>query len=342
MSTLPSKLSGWGAPSAGTPLEKISLPLNPLSAHEVLLEVKFCGVCHSDLHLIDNDWKVSTFPLIAGHEIIGRVIGLGGGTHPLKVNDIVGVGWQRSSCLQCEDCKSGSENLCQDSEATCVGHPGGYADYHVADARFCFRLPSQLDGAAYAPLLCGGATVFSPLVEQLAGAHARTARVGIVGLGGLGHLAVKISKAMGFEVTLFSSTPDKKTEAEALGVHHFVTSNEAEKISASGRRLDMVLVTATVNLPWSSYLKTLRSNGVLCFVGIPPAPVSMGVSEIMGRQLRVGASSIASRHRIEEMLEFCVRHEIGATVETYPMDSVNEVLPRVRTNRVRHRAVLSA
>jgi alcohol/geraniol dehydrogenase (NADP+) len=337
---LPSEIHGWAAPKAGAPLEKITVPLGPLSPFEILLEVKYCGVCHSDLHLIHNDWKISSYPLIPGHEIIGRVVGLGNSVHSLHVGDTVGVGWQRTACLECEDCVSGWENLCPSLEATCVGHAGGYADYHRTDARFCFKMPSESDGPAYAPLFCGGATVFNPLTAALAGSYARTARVGVIGLGGLGHLAVKIARAMGYEVTLFSSTPEKKKEAEALGVHHFVASNEAESISATDRRLDLVLVTANVDLPWAPYLKTLRSNGALCFVGIPPSPLSISPVELMNRQLRVTASNIASRHQIEAMLEFCVRNEIGATAETYPIEKVNEVLPRVRANRVRYRAVL--
>jgi uncharacterized zinc-type alcohol dehydrogenase-like protein len=307
---------------------------------QVRIRVIACGVCHSDIHLIDNDWGYGGFPLVPGHEILGRVIARGDSVKHLELGAVVGVGWQSSACLECEDCLNSRDNMCDHRAATCVGHPGGYADYHVTDSRFCFAMPEKLQTPAAAPLLCGGATVFNPISSLLNDGLARTGRIGIVGMGGLGHLAVKFARTLGLEVTLFSSSPSKRTEAEAMGIHHFVASNEKGAITSVGRKLDMVLVTANVDLPWSDYLKTIRSEGSLCFVGVPPSPLQFSINELMGHRVRVTASPIASRAQIHQMLDFCAVHGITADAEVYPMDQVNDVLEKVRSNRVHYRAVL--
>jgi len=339
--SVPEKIQGWAAIEAKGQLRQIEMPTPKIGPNDVLLKVLACGVCHSDLHLINNDWGYSTYPLVPGHEILGKVVARGEGVHHLALDTVVGVGWQRSACLHCEDCLNARDNMCAESQATCVGHPGGYADFHVSDSRYCFPLPKGMEKPESAPLLCGGATVFNPLTSLLEGNLARTGRVGIVGLGGLGHFAAKFARAMGLELTVFSSSPRKKQEAEAMGAHHFIASTQPGAIASQGRTLDMVLVTANVDLPWSEYLKTIRSEGSLCFVGIPPSAIQVRVGELMGHRVRLTASPIASRAQIHQMLDFCAVHDITADAEVFPMTQVNDVLQKVKANQVHYRAVLT-
>jgi alcohol/geraniol dehydrogenase (NADP+) len=334
---LPQKIKAWSASAAHSPLELKEFPFPALGAEEVALEVAFCGVCHSDLHLIDDDWKISSFPLVPGHEIMGKVIAAGPKAD-FKTGQWVGVGWQSSSCGRCEDCRAGRENLCDSPGATCVGHLGGYADFHVTHSRFCFPLPESLAKPEVAPLLCGGITVYSPIKEILQGSGRSVA---VVGMGGLGHLAVKFASALGHEVSVFSSSLGKKAEALAMGASHFLASGSREEIESAGRRHDLVLVTANADLPYSSYLETLRSDGTLCFVGIPPSPLNLSVGQLLGKRLRVTASPIGSPSRIREMLELALEKGLGAQTEIFPLEKVNEVLPMVKENRVRYRAVLA-
>ncbi|MBI4405495.1 MAG: NAD(P)-dependent alcohol dehydrogenase [Deltaproteobacteria bacterium] len=336
----PTHIHGWGTSHKGAPLERMEKEIPALAGHEVLLKVMACGICHSDVHLIDDDWNFTPYPLIPGHEIVGHVIEKGAEVKHLSCGTIVGVGWQRGACLQCDDCVSGRENMCDGRTATCVEHWGGFADYHVTDSRFCFPIPKELKPEEAAPLMCGGATVFSPLCEFLPLKMHRTARVGVIALGGLGHLAVKMAAHMGYDVTLFSSSEKKQQAAESMGARHFVPSNKASEIRKLGRNLDLILVTANADLPWNTYLETLRSDGTLCFVGVPPSSLSVQVFELLGKRLRVVASPIGSRHDISRMLEFCARHKITAATELFPLEKVNEGLKRVREGSVRFRAVL--
>ncbi len=336
---VPTEINAWAAKEAKQPLTRVSKTIGALKDHEVLVQVKSCGVCHSDLHLIDNDWGMSSYPQVAGHEIIGTIVSAGKDS-PIKVGTTIGIGWQRGACLECDECVTARDNMCSSNTATCVAHWGGYADYHVSDSRFCFPLPKVMEEPRFAPLFCGGATVFSPLCQFLDSSLTRVPRVGVVALGGLGHLAVKFAKGMGADVTLFSSNPKKAAQASSLNVDNFVSSVDASEIERSGRKLDLIIVTANVDLPWASYLKTLRADGTLCFVGIPPSPMTLPVFELMGKRLRVAASPIASRGEIARMIEFAARNDISADVELFAMDKANEALTRVREGAVRHRAVL--
>lgn len=334
-------MSVWSAFERGANLTRQTIPIPELDRHDVLIEVSACGVCHSDLHLINDDWGMSQYPLVPGHEIFGRVIARGSDA---IVSDgaRIGVGWQRSACFECDDCVNANDNLCGVRRlTTCVGHPGGYADYHVTDSRFAFEIPEKIFDPRYAPLMCGGATVFTPLCEFV-NPKQKAVRVGIVGLGGLGHIAVKMAVAMGYSVTVFSSSRGKIAEAIEMGASQVVSSSDPIQIEALGRFLDLIIVTANVDLPWESYLRTLRSDGTLCFVGIPPSSLQFGLGEILDKRLRVSASPIASRARIRQMLEFCSLRGVLPQSETFSMSEVNGVLERVKENRVRYRAVLIA
>ena len=332
-------LHGFACHKAKGSLAPVELPLAEVGPDDVLIQVESCGVCHSDIHLIDNDWGISTYPLVPGHEILGRVIRAGEAVPTSHgVGTYVGVGWQRGACLQCDACVSGRENMCSRSKATCVDWHGGYADLHVANWNFAFPMPEALRRPEAAPLLCGGITVYSPLREFVRGPGAR---VGVVGIGGLGHLAVKLAVAMGMEVTVFSSSESKRAEAMRLGAKHFLTSTDAALIRSGSRsRLDLVLVTANVDLPWDAYLDTLRADGTLCFVGVPPSPLAFRVDLLLAKRRRVAASPIGSRREMREMLNFCAQHDILAQSEIFAMTDAPAAVERVRANQVRYRAVL--
>ncbi len=308
----------------------------PLSSIDVEIQISHCGICHSDLHLIDNDWATSSYPLVPGHEIVGTVVAAGAESGH-AVGQRVGVGWQRSACMDCEQCRAGRENLCARQQATCVGHPGGFANRIRIDGRFAFALPASLDAAAAAPLLCGGVTVFAPLRRWGVKAGAR---VGVVGIGGLGHLALRFLKAMGCETTAFTSSPDKRDEALRLGASEAAASNHAGELRAQAGRFDFLLCTVPARLDWIAYLQALKPNGVLCLVGAPPGLMSFPAAQLLTGQRAICGSDIGSPGDIRAMLAFAAEHGIGAQVETMPLSEVNGAVQRVRENKARYRMVL--
>ena len=335
------QFKGWAAKQAKSKLEPYEKIEGNLKSNEVLLRIMASGICHSDIHLIDNDWMISKFPLVPGHEIMGQVVELGSEVKYLDTGDIVGVGWQRGSCGYCEECTTGRDNLCRiDRRTTTADHWGGYGNFHITDSEYAIKIPKGIQKPAVAPLFCGGATVFSPLVEYGKKAILSPVRVGIVGFGGLGHIAVKMARAMGYEVTLFSSSPSKKDEALQMGAHEVVSSLDKNSIDSMKSHFDLVLVTVNVDLAWESYLDTLRSDGTLCFVGVPPSKLSISVDSLLSGQKKVAGSVIGSRGTIDSMLKFCDTHQILPTVEIFEFGKVNEAIDRVRKNEIRYRAVL--
>jgi uncharacterized zinc-type alcohol dehydrogenase-like protein len=308
----------------------------PLGPDDVEIAVSHCGICHSDVHLIDDDWGAGGFPLVAGHEIVGIVEDAGPGARGL-LGRRVGVGWQRSACLDCDLCRSGRDNLCQTRTATCLGHHGGFADRIRVDGRFAFPIPDDLPSEGAAPLMCAGATVFAPLRRWVT----PRMRVGVIGIGGLGHLAVRFAAAMGCEVTAFSTSPAKEDEARALGAHRFVATIDPEMTRATKGTLDFVLSTVNADVDWAPYTSALAPDGHLCLVGIPEAPMSLHARILVGGQRMVSGSAVGSRSAIGDMLAFAARHAITATTEPYALADVNTALDRVRVNRVRYRAVVT-
>jgi alcohol/geraniol dehydrogenase (NADP+) len=327
----------FAALAAKQPLVPYPYEPHPLRAQDVEIEISHCGVCHSDLHLIDNDWSSSVYPLVPGHEIVGTVAAVGSEC-TLVPGQRVGVGWQRSACLECDFCRAGEENLCVRQEATCVGHMGGFAQRIRLDGRFAFPLPPELDSAAAAPMLCAGVTVFAPLRRWNVGPGKRA---GVIGIGGLGSLALRFLRALGCHATAFTSSPDKREAALRLGAEEVVSSTDTREVRLQASRFDFLLCTVPARLDWITYLLTLRPNGILCLVGSPPGVMQILAGPLLTGQRVICGSDIGSPRLIRETLSFAAEHGIAAQVETTPLEEVNAALQRVRENRVRYRMVLT-
>ena len=334
-----SRVNAFAALAPRAPLVPFAYEAAPLGDGELELEVTHCGLCHSDVHLIDDAWKRSVYPLVPGHEIVGRVRAVGGGAHGFAVGDRAGVGWQRTACLGCDACRSGRENLCPLQEATCVGHHGGLAERVRVDASFAFAIPDALESAEAAPLLCGGVTVFAPLQRFGAGAGRV---VGVIGVGGLGHLAVRFAAALGCEVVAFSSSPDKDDAIRAMGAHEVVRSTDPRAVRAQAGRIDLVIATAPAQLDWIAYVQALRPGGVLCLVGAAPDLVRVPAAQLLTGQKAICGSDIGDRATMRAMLAFAAGHRVTPTIETRPFHEVNLGLDQVRANRARYRVVLQA
>ena len=330
-------ISAFASFEAKSPLRPFAYEAADLAPFDAEIKISHCGICFSDIHLIDNDWGRSTYPFVPGHEIVGTVTALGQQVTHLKTGQRVGVGWQRSACLSCEFCLQGNENLCVSQTAICVGHHGGFADRIRTDSRFVFALPDGLESASTAPLLCGGATVFAPLRRFKVGSKSK---VGVIGIGGLGHMALLFLKAFGCEITAFSSSEAKRAEALQMGAHHFVSSTSPREIVKQANQFDVVLSTVHAKLDWVSYVQTLKPNGVLCLVGAPPGLMQIPPGLLIAAQKSVCGSDIANRTDITEMLQFADRHRITAQIETAPMSEVNRGIERLRANQVRYRMVM--
>jgi uncharacterized zinc-type alcohol dehydrogenase-like protein len=332
------QIQGLAAHAAGAELLPYRYDPGELGAQEVEIAITHCGVCHSDLHLISNDWSISQYPFIPGHEVVGAIAAVGADVRLLEVGQRVGLGWQSNSCGVCEWCTRGLENLCPEAEGTCVHRNGGYADRVRANARFVIPIPEALESAQTAPLLCGGITVYNPL--RIHGVNP-SSRVGIVGIGGLGHLAIQFARVFGAEVTAFSTSAAKEKEAHALGAHNFVNSRESKALKNVAGTLDFILSTVNADQDWGTYIQALRPTGTLCFVGIPPSPVAVHAFPLISGLRSVSGSPTGSPYRLREMLDVAARHGVKAQTESFPMSKANEAIEKVKKNKVRYRAVLA-
>ena len=330
-------IDAYAAPHAGAMLEPFQYASNELGPMEVEIAVSHCGICHSDVHLIDNDWGVSAYPLVPGHEIVGVASRVGAVVTHLSSGQRVGVGWLAGSCMNCQQCVNGNENLCRQARPTCVGRHGGYAPTVVADARFAIAIPDVLPSELAAPLLCAGVTVFAPLKRQRL---MKSARVGIVGLGGLGHLAVQFAKAMGYDVTVISRSANKQDDARALGADRYVDSAAHGALSAAANSCDLVLSTVPVSLAWPLYLNMLKPNGHLCIVGASPGELCVPAFALIDGQKIIGGSAVGSNRELAEMFRFAAEHRIAPRVERFALNDVNAALARLRNGQTRFRAVL--
>ncbi len=332
-----SQIKSWAAMAAGAPLTPYEYDPGPLGAEDVEIAVDYCGICHSDLSMLDNEWGMSAYPLVPGHEVVGRVVALGTHTKGLKLGQVVGLGWTAASCMHCPSCMGGDHNLCSTAVPTIVGHHGGFADRVRSHWAWAIPLPGGVRPEIAGPLLCGGITVFNPLLEY---EILPTSRVGVVGIGGLGHMALRFAKAWGCEVTAFTSSPDKAQEAKNLGAHRVVSSRDSDEITAIAGKLDLVIVTVNASLDWDAIISTLGPKGRLHFVGAVLEPIPVQAFSLIMAQREISGSPTGSPTAIARMLDFCGRHRIEPVVEMYPMSRVNEALDRLRQGKVRYRAVL--
>jgi len=329
-------IKAYAAMEAGGDLQPYEYDPGELADNHVEIAVSACGLCHSDLSMINNDWRGSTYPLIAGHEAIGTVTELGANVKNLKVGQVVGVGWTSESCMHCSSCLSGSQQRCAQGMTTIRGH-GGFADRIRVQDIWAVPLPEGMDSQSAGPLFCGGITVFAPMMDF---DLKPTDRIGIIGIGGLGHLAIQFAKAWGCEVTAFTTNMDKEPELRNLGAHKIVNSRDEGAIKALRGQFDMVLSTVNVNLPWHRYMGALAPEGRLITVGMVGEPMGISAGQLITGQKSVGGSDTGAPHMVAKMLEFCMRHDIKPMVDYFPMSDINTAIAHLKAGKARYRVVL--
>jgi uncharacterized zinc-type alcohol dehydrogenase-like protein len=333
-----SEIHGLATHAAGAQLLPYKYDPGELAPNDVAVKISHCGVCYSDLHLIDNDWGISQYPFIPGHEIVGTVTAVGSAVLDRKVGERVGIGWQANSCGICEWCRRGEEHLCPQSQPTCIGRNGGYADSICVNSRFAIPVPKSLESENVAPLLCGGITVYSPLRNHLA---RPSSRVGVIGIGGLGHLGLQFAKAFGCEVTAFSTSKDKKAEALELGADHFVDTRGTGALKKVAASFDLLLSTVSGDQDFQSFVAALRPKGTLVILGASPSPLQIQGFSLISGQKAIGGSPTGSPSDLNEMLDVAARHNIKAITERFAMKDANDAVSKVKKNQVRYRAVLA-
>jgi len=324
--------------SKGAALEPYTFTIDSLQPNEAIIKVIASGVCHSDLNMIDDDRKISSYPMVPGHEVVGEVVEVGSEVHHLKPGDRVGTGWVGESCHHCHQCQTGHESLCDSAKPTLVRGHGGFADYMLQDARFLFKWPEGLDPIKGSPLLCAGNTVYPSL--RYAGMTSGQ-RIGIIGVGGLGHLAVQFASKLGNRVTVFTTSQDKADFAGELGAEEAVVVPKGEQPQLD-HRLDIILSTAPAKLPWDAYINLLEPQGTMLFVSNPMIPLEINVLGILAKRRRVMGSPAGGRPMMNEMLRVADEYGIEPVVETFPLAKVNEALDKVRNNTIRYRGVVVA
>lgn len=331
------KVNAYAAVEPKGKLKHFSYELEGIGSEEVTVKVSSCGICHSDLSMINNDWGMSTYPIVPGHEIVGEVIEAGNAVKNIKIGDKVGLGWFSASCMSCQECMDGGHHLCSNSEATIVGRHGGFSDYVRGHWSWAIPLPKGIVMDKAGPLLCGGITVFNPII--LAGVKP-TDTVGVIGIGGLGHMALKFLKHWGCEVIAFSSNPSKKEQILEMGATKVIDSTSPEELESIQGKVNFILNTANVTLNWDSYLSTLAPKGKFHTVGAVLEPMAIPAFSLMGGEKTVGGSPLGSPALTKTMLEFCVRHNIYPTTEEFPMGKVNEAIQHLEDGKARFRVVL--
>jgi len=330
-------IRAYAASEAGGRLESFEYDPGPLNDSAVEIQVLACGVCHSDLSLLKDDWGITTYPFVPGHEVVGTVVAVGGGVSTVAVGDTVGLGWYAGSCMTCFQCMSGDHNLCGSSEKTIVGRHGGFAERVRCSAEWAIKLPDGIDAVKAGPLFCGGITVFNPIVQFDV---KPTDRVGVIGIGGLGHLALQFLNKWGCDVTAFSSTAAKAEEARRMGAHRIVNSRNTDELDAIAGSLDFILSTVNVDLDWESDLGALGPRGRLHTVGAVPSPIPAPAFGLIGGQKSISGSPLGSPATTARMLDFCARHGIETVTEIFPMSRVNEAMEHLEAGNARYRIVL--
>ncbi|MEX1119199.1 MAG: NAD(P)-dependent alcohol dehydrogenase [Terrimicrobiaceae bacterium] len=330
-------IHAYAASSARGPLQPFEYDPGELKPEEVEIKVTHCGICHSDLSMLDNDWGMTSYPFVPGHEVAGIVVALGREAKGLKIGQRVGLGWTAQSCLSCQECLSGDHQLCPTNQPTIVGRHGGFADRVRAQWAWVRPLPESLDAAKVGPLLCGGITVFSPLMIH----HiSPTARVGVIGIGGLGHMALQFANKWGCEVHAFTTSDSKEAEARKLGAHHVHNTKQEGAMKSLTGALDLIISTINVPQDVPGLLNTLAPKGRLHVVGAVLEPMAVPAFPLILGQKSVSGSPTGSPTAIDAMLAFSARHNIAPVTETFPLSKVNEALDHLRSGKARYRIVL--
>jgi uncharacterized zinc-type alcohol dehydrogenase-like protein len=331
-----STIRAYAAEAQGKPLKLQTFKAPKLGEQDVRISITHCGVCHTDVSAIDDYYDITKYPFVPGHEVVGYVSEAGSAVSGVKEGDRVGVGWQGRSCMKCEWCLSGEEHLCIGIVKAATWDPyGGFSTSVVADSRFAYHLPEGMRSENAAVLLCAGVTVYSPLRTYAKGSGLK---IGVVGVGGLGHLALQFAHAMGFEVTAISSSPKKKEEAFGFGADHFIDANDWDALLRVEFGLDLLLCTSSGGVNWVPLLETLKKKGKMILVGFPP--VDFKPVDLVAHELAIAGSFLGNRATMKEMLLFAQEHDIKPKIELMPMSQVNEALERVRANKARYRIVL--
>jgi alcohol/geraniol dehydrogenase (NADP+) len=327
----------YAAPSAKAPLQPFSFDPGELGPEEVEIKVTHCGLCHSDLSMLDNEWGISKYPFVPGHEVVGTVAALGDEAKGLEIGQRVGLGWFSHSCLSCRQCLSGNHNLCSTAQGTITGRHGGFADRVRAQWTWVRPIPGALDPTKAGPLLCGGATVFAPfLIHNVPS----TAKVGVIGIGGLGHLALQFANKWGCEVHAFTTSDSKEAEARKLGAHYVHNTKQDGALKKIAGKLDLIISTVNAGLDVPGVLDTLAPKGRLHNVGAVLNPLQVPAFSLIQGQKSVAGSPTGSPTAIDDMLQFSARHSIAPITETFPMSKVNDALERLRSGKARYRLVL--
>ncbi len=340
--------AAYAAATSRAPLAPMMIDRRDPGPDDVVIDILFSGICHSDIHQARSEWGPALFPLVPGHEIVGRVSKVGANVKKLVVGDLAGVGCMVDSCRTCEPCAEDHEQFCEAGTAWTYNGTemdrktptfGGYAQHIVVRERFVAKVPAGLDPASAAPLMCAGITTYSPLVQW--GCKAGT-RVGVVGLGGLGHMGVKIAAAMGAEVTMLSTSAGKAADAQRLGAAHFALTSDRAQMKPLARHFDLIINTVSAQHDYADYLRLLRPYGVMAVVGVPPEKVPVSANALINGNKRLAGSSIGGMAETQQMLEFCATHELGADVEIIAAKQINEAYERTIKGDVRYRFSIDA
>lgn len=333
-------IEALAADAAAQPLTPREIDLGELGPNQVDVRVTHAGVCHTDVGMIDNEWGFARFPLVPGHENVGEVVATGDAVTGLTIGDRVGVGALCGSCMSCEWCLRGQQHVCPNSVATIFGgHHGGFASHvRVDDYRFAFPIPADMKSEHAAPLMCAGVTAFTPFVHYDV---KPTDRVAVVGIGGLGHLALQYAAAWGCEVTAISSTRSKEAEAKEFGAHHFIANSEDGAMLGARGSFDFILSTVAADLPWTDYVEALRPQGTLCIAGTSPSPLNVSLYYLLAGEKRIVGGKTGGVDDTMRMLEFTTRHHVTPTIETFAKADVNTAIDHVRQGKARYRVVVT-
>ncbi|MEZ5305683.1 MAG: NAD(P)-dependent alcohol dehydrogenase [Pyrinomonadaceae bacterium] len=329
-------IKAFAAMEQGAGFEKFEFDAGPLGSEEVEIKVRFCGICHSDLSMRNNEWALTEYPFVGGHEVVGEVIAAGDRVKGVNIGDTVGLGWNSKTCGHCEQCVAGRQIMCRDLEGTIVGRHGGFADRVRCHYSWAIGIPEGVSAEKAGPLFCGGITVFNPLYQYRI---SPTARVGVIGIGGLGHLALKFADKWGCEVTAFTSRLEKKEELRSMGADRVVDSRNPSELEGEKGRFDLILSTVNVSLDWSLYIDALAPGGKLHVLGAVLEPIPIRTFQIL-QQKSVSSTATGSPSVVSKMLEFCARHKIETQIEKFPMSKINEAIEHLENGNARYRVVL--